>query len=133
MRTASKVLFVCIHNTARSVIAEAIFNSLAKNWKAESAGIERAERVDEKVAEFLRKKGLMAKDKPRSIEEVNLEDYDLIVTVCEESSCIVLPTSKKVISWHIEDVAGKDFKAIEKAFDEIKKKVEELVKELEGT
>ncbi|MEM3477988.1 MAG: low molecular weight phosphatase family protein, partial [Archaeoglobaceae archaeon] len=75
-----KVLFVCIRNTARSVIAEAIFNSVAKIWKAESAGIEKAERVDENVAEFLRRRGLKPKDKPRSIEEVNLEDYDLIVT-----------------------------------------------------
>ncbi|MEM2119648.1 MAG: low molecular weight phosphatase family protein [Archaeoglobaceae archaeon] len=126
-----KVLFVCIRNTARSVIAEAIFNSVAKIWKAESAGIEKAERVDENVAEFLRRRGLKPKDKPRSIEEVNLEDYDLIVTVCEESSCVVLPTSKKMIHWHIEDVAGKDFATIEKAFNEIKKKVEELVRELE--
>lgn len=126
-----KVLFVCIRNTARSVIAEAIFNSAAKIWKAESAGIEKAERVDENVAEFLRRRGLKPKDKPRSIEEVNLEDYDLIVTVCEESSCVVLPTSKKMIHWHIEDVAGKDFATIEKAFNEIKKKVEELVRELE--
>ncbi|MEM4279832.1 MAG: low molecular weight phosphatase family protein [Archaeoglobaceae archaeon] len=126
-----KVLFVCIRNTARSVIAEAIFNSVAKIWKAESAGIEKAERVDENVAEFLRRRGLKPKDKPRSIEEVNLEDYDLIVTVCEESSCVVLPTSKKMIHWHIEDVAGKDFVTIEKAFNEIKKKVEELVRELE--
>ncbi len=127
-----KVLFVCIRNTARSVIAEAIFNSVAKKWIAESAGIEKAEKVDEKVAEFLARKGLRAKDKPRSIEEVNLEDYDLIVTVCEESSCVVLPTSKKTISWHIKDVAGKDFTEIEEAFKEIKRKVEELVKELEG-
>lgn len=126
-----KVLFVCIRNTARSVIAEAIFNSVAKIWKAESAGIEKAERVDENVAEFLRRRGLKPKDKPRSIEEVNLQDYDLIVTVCEESSCVVLPTSKKMIHWHIEDVAGKDFATIEKAFNEIKKKVEELVRELE--
>lgn len=128
-----KVLFVCIRNTARSVIAEAIFNSIAKKWKAESAGIEKAERVDENVAKFLRERGLKAKDKPRSIDEVDLEEYDLIVTVCEESSCVVLPTSKTTISWHIEDVAGKDLETIEKVFNEIKGKVEELVKDLEGT
>lgn len=131
-RTTNRVLFVCIRNTARSVIAEAIFNSIASRWKAESAGVEKAEKVDERMAEFLKKKGLKAKDKPRSIEEVNLEDYDLIVTLCEESSCIVLPTSKKVVSWHVEDVAGKDFEAIERAFNEIEKRVKELVRELEG-
>jgi len=94
MGEVKKVLFVCIRNTARSIIAEAIFNSLAKKWKAESAGIERAERIDEKVREILERKGLKAKEKPRTLENVNLEEYDLIVTVCEES-CIILPTAKK--------------------------------------
>lgn len=126
-----KVLFVCIRNTARSVIAEAIFNSFAKKWRAESAGIEKAEKVDENVAKFLMKMGLKAKEKPMSIEEVNFEEYDLIVTVCEESSCIVLPTSKRTISWYIEDVAGKDFATIERVFKEIEKRVMELLEELE--
>lgn len=131
MDKVKKILFVCIRNTARSVIAEAIFNSVAKSWKAESAGIERAEKVDEKIADFLLKKGLKPKEKPRSIEEVKFDEYELIVTVCEESSCIVLPTKKRTITWYIEDVAGKDFATIERVFKEIETKVIELLKELE--
>ncbi|MEM0351093.1 MAG: low molecular weight phosphatase family protein, partial [Archaeoglobaceae archaeon] len=95
MDKVNKVLFVCIRNTARSIIAETIFNSLAKKWKAESAGVEKAERIDEGVAKFLLEKGFKPKERPRSIEEVNFDDYELIVTVCEESSCIVLPTEKR--------------------------------------
>lgn len=126
-----KVLFVCIKNSARSVMAEAIFNSLAKNWRAESAGIQKGENIDEKVREVLEEEGLKAKEFPRSVEEVNLNDYDLIVTVCDESSCINLP-AKNVLRWYVEDPAGKSYEVYKEVFNKIKKKVEGLLDELEN-
>ncbi|MDK2796336.1 MAG: hypothetical protein PWQ22_218 [Archaeoglobaceae archaeon] len=126
-----KVLFVCIRNTARSVIAEAIFNSLAKNYKAESAGVERAEKIDEKVKEILEMRGLRAKEKPRSLKDVDLGDYDLVITVCEESSCIVLP-HKRLVRWHIEDPVGKSDEVYEGVFMEIEERVKGLLRKLEG-
>ncbi|MDW7990256.1 MAG: low molecular weight phosphatase family protein [Archaeoglobaceae archaeon] len=126
-----KILFICTRNTARSIIAEAIFNSLASKWIAESAGIEKADRVNEKVVDFLMKRGLKAKEKPRSIEEVNLDDYDLIVTVCEES-CIFLPTRRRTVSWYIEDPVGKSEEVLEKVYSEMMDKIKSLLKELEG-
>ncbi|MCS7121652.1 MAG: low molecular weight phosphatase family protein [Archaeoglobaceae archaeon] len=126
-----KVLFVCIYNTARSVIAETIFNSLAKNWIAESAGIKKAEEIDPIVRKLLNEKGLKVKEKPQSIWELDLEKYDLIVTVCEESNCIILPTKKPVKSWYIEDPKGKSKEVYEKVFKEIEEKVKELVEKID--
>ncbi len=128
---SKKVLFVCVRNTARSVMAEAIFNSFAKSWTAESAGIEKAEKIDEEVRKILESRGLKAKDRPRLLNEVNLNDFDLIVTVCEESSCVFIPHSR-VLRWHIEDPAGKSREVYEKVFEEIEKRVRGLVVELEG-
>ncbi len=123
-----KILFVCIRNTCRSVIAETIFNTVAKTWRAESAGIERAEKIDEKAKEILEREGYtVKKEKPRTIKDVNLEDYDLIIAVCSES-CVALPVDTQ---WYIEDPAGKDEEAYRKAIDEIRRKVEELVSKLE--
>lgn len=127
-----RVLFICIHNTARSVMAEALFNAMAKSWKAESAGVEKAERVDETVKRLLAERGLKAKEKPRTVDEVNLDDFDLIVTVCEESSCVVLPTDKPVTRWHIENPAGKDEGTYRRVLAEIEERVKKLVGELEG-
>ncbi|MBC7109542.1 MAG: low molecular weight phosphatase family protein [Archaeoglobi archaeon] len=128
-----KILFVCIHNTARSIMAESLFNSIAKSWKAESAGIQRAEKVDEFVRRLLSERGLRAKEKPRTIDEVNLEEYELIVTVCEESSCVVLPTSRPVESWHIENPAGKSEEVYRRVLAEIEEKVRDLAKRLEDS
>jgi len=128
-----KILFVCIHNTARSIMAESLFNSIAKSWKAESAGIQRAEKVDEFVRRLLSERGLRAKEKPRTIDEVNLEEYELIVTVCEESSCVVLPTSRPVESWHIENPAGKSEEVYRRVLAEIEERVKDLVKRLEDS
>ncbi|WP_230972421.1 arsenate-mycothiol transferase ArsC [Archaeoglobus neptunius] len=126
-----KVLFVCIHNTARSVIAETLFNSLAEAWRAESAGIEKAEKVDEKVAELLREKGLVAKEKPRTLDEISLDEFDLIVAVCEEGSCIVVP-GREIERWYIENPAGKDDETYRRVFAEIEEMVRQLVERLEG-
>lgn len=130
MNSMKKILFVCIHNTARSVMAEALFNSMAKDWRAESAGVERAERVNEVVKRLLAEKGLRAKEKPRTIDEVNLDEFDLIIAVCEESSCIVLPVSK-LERWHIEDPVGKDEEIYRRILAEIEEKVRVLVEKLE--
>jgi len=126
-----KVLFVCIRNTARSVIAEALFKSFAKSWTAESAGIEKAEKIDEEVRKILERRGLKAKDRPRLLKEVDLNDFDLVVTVCEESSCVVIPHGR-VLRWYIEDPVGKSKEVYEKVFEEIEKRVRRLVLELEG-
>ena len=128
--TLRKILFVCIHNTCRSVIAETIFNAYAERWRAESAGIENAERIDETAVKLLKEKGFeVTKDKPRTLNEVNLKDYDLIVTVCEES-CPFIP-SRNVRQWGVEDPAGKEIEIYERAIREIEKRVRKLVDELE--
>jgi len=128
-----KVLFVCIHNTARSIMAEALFNSMAKDWVAESAGVEKAANVDPVVKQLLAEKGLKAKEKPRTIDEVDLEKFDLIVTVCEESSCILLPVSKNVERWHIENPAGRDEEVYRRVLAEIEERVKLLVERLESS
>jgi arsenate reductase len=122
-----KVLFLCIHNTCRSVIAEAIFNAKAKLWCAESAGISAAEKIDEKAREILERMGYtVKKDKPRRIDELDLKSYDLIVSVCSES-CI--PAD---IQWYIEDPSGKDEEFYLKVINEISSRVDELIARLEG-
>ncbi|ADC65130.1 protein tyrosine phosphatase [Ferroglobus placidus DSM 10642] len=124
-----KVLFVCRENTCRSVMAEAIFNSLSEKHRAESAGVERGEKIDENAIKTLEKCGYRVEKKyPKSLDDVNLEDFDLIVTVCDEF-CVNIP-GKKVIRWKIEDPKGKNLKAYERVLKFLEDKIKQLLEEI---
>lgn len=75
---------------------------------------------------MLAERGLRAKDRPRTIDEVDLDEFDLVVTVCEESSCVMLPTEKPAERWHIENLAGKDEETYRRVFREIEEKLGSL-------
>jgi arsenate reductase len=113
-------------------MAEVIFNAIAKSWKAESAGLEKAERIDPVAKRLLEEEGFCVGDrKPRILGDVSLEDFDLIVTVCDES-CVNIP-GRNVRRWNIKDPAGKGEGVYKKAVREIKDLTKKLVEELEGT
>lgn len=127
-----KVLFVCIHNTCRSVMAEAIFNSLAKNLMAESAGVEAAEDLDTIALHVIRSRGYrVEKVKPVNLENVELNNYRLVVTVCDEASCVNVQ-HPHIERWYVEDPKGKPEEVYEKVFSEIEKNVKELLMRIEG-
>src|SRR2546427_737871 len=66
MRT---VLFVCVENTFRSVLSEALFNATAPpGWRAESAGVQAAPSINPVVPELLREIGIELGTKtPRTV------------------------------------------------------------------
>ncbi|AEF95650.1 arsenate reductase ArsC [Methanotorris igneus] len=124
-----KVLFVCVHNKRRSIMAEAFGKKYGLN--AYSAGLEKTDGVDEKVVEVLKEKNLNAKQKPQTIDEVVREvgNFDVVVTMGCLDKCPFVP-AKKHISWNIEDPAGKDIEVYRKIRDEIEEKVKELTNSL---
>jgi len=125
-----KVLFVCVHNTCRSIMAETIFNSLARTWRAESAGIKKSESIDYVARVVLIERGYRVDaKKPRTLEEVNLDEFNLIVAVCD-NACIQIP-SKEVIRWNVEDPAGKSRDEYRKALDKIERLVKDLINKIE--
>ncbi|ABO35451.1 protein tyrosine phosphatase [Methanococcus maripaludis C5] len=122
-----KIAFVCIHNKRRSVMAESFAKNLGLN--AYSAGLEKTEHVDEKIVEVMNELGLKVKEKPETISELNLKigNIDILVTLGCIGSCPIVP-AKKYIAWNIKDPAGKELEVYRKIRDEIKIKVEELLK-----
>ncbi len=102
-----KVLFVCIENSCRSQMAEALFNSMAKNAVAESAGLKPAERVDETAVKVMREIGIdISNKKPRMLSQEMNEKLDVIVTMECIYACPVM-LREKTIEWNIADPKGK--------------------------
>ncbi|ABR55577.1 protein tyrosine phosphatase [Methanococcus vannielii SB] len=124
---SEKIAFVCIHNKRRSVMAESFAKSLGLN--AYSAGLEKTEQFDEKVVTVMEELGLTIKKKPETILELlkKIENIDILVTLGCIDSCPIV-NAKKHILWNIEDPSGKEIEVYRKIRDEIKIKVEELLK-----
>ncbi|MFO7447830.1 MAG: arsenate reductase ArsC [Ignavibacteriaceae bacterium] len=105
----SKVLFVCIHNSARSQMAEAYLNLFGKdNFEAESAGLEPGT-LNPIVVEALKEDGIdISANKTKSVFDKIKEGtwYQYVVTVCDESSaerCPIFPGTMKRLHWSFPD------------------------------
>lgn len=103
------ILFVCIHNSARSQMAEAFMNSLGKgNWIAKSAGIEGGI-LNPNVVEAMKESGIdISSNIPKTVDSVlsTGEKFDYVVTVCDDASaerCPVIPGTGKKLHWSFPD------------------------------
>ena len=78
-----KVLFVCVHNSGRSQIAEAFFNHLAKgNARAFSAGTNPDENVDPTIADLMMEEGIDTTNQmPKLLTQEMTDQAHAIVTM----------------------------------------------------
>jgi len=104
-----KVLFVCIHNSARSQMAEAYLNRLAGNhFEAESAGIEPGT-LNPLVVEVMKEDGIDISNNATKDVFAFLKAgkrYSYVVTVCDETAaerCPVFPGPGKRLHWSFPD------------------------------
>lgn len=140
MEKKIRVLFVCIHNSARSQMAEAFLKQLGGNrFDAMSAGIEPGT-LNPNMVEAMKEIGIdisgnKAKDVSGVIEKGTLFNY--VITVCDETSaerCPVFPGQARRMHWGFPDpsaIQGTDeerLQAIRKIRDDIKEKVESWIR-----
>lgn len=107
-----KVLFICVHNTARSQMAEAFLNDLgAGAFEAYSAGLEPTS-VNPLVVEVMRESGYDLSGKTaKSVFQFYREGvlFDFVITVCRESiesKCPIFPGLAKRLRWGFDDPAA---------------------------
>lgn len=122
--TASRVVFVCTANSARSQLAVALWNR-ASTVPAASGGTHPAERIDPTAIETAREHGLSLRNRrPRLLDEVR-ESGDYIVTVCDQAHESLGATD--ALHWSVPDpVRAGDPKAFRSAFDELARRVGDL-------
>jgi arsenate reductase len=81
-----KVLFLCTGNSARSQMAEAIVNARYPDWRAFSAGTKPTGFVHPMAIQVLREIGIEHRGESKGAERFRSEDFDLVVTVCDEAA-----------------------------------------------
>jgi arsenate reductase len=107
-----KVLFICVHNSARSQMAEAFLNRTAGDtFTAESAGLLPG-RLNPVVVEVMKEVGIdISKKKTNSVQDFYNEGrtYDYVITVCDEASaqsCPNFPGKVSRVHWSFIDPSG---------------------------
>lgn len=104
-----KILFMCVANSARSQMAEALARDMLGDRVAvESAGSEPAI-VNPYAIEAMAELGIgMAGHRSKSVDEIDVGGVDLVITLCAEEVCPVLPGRVQRLHWPIPDPASKD-------------------------
>ena len=104
-----KVLFMCVHNSARSQMAEAFLNQMAGEiFSAESAGLEPGT-LNPFVVEAMQESGIDISGKQtRSAFDLFRQGrmFQFVITVCDAANaerCPIFPGVTKRISWSFED------------------------------
>ncbi|ANI90715.1 arsenate reductase [Arachidicoccus ginsenosidimutans] len=136
-----KILFVCVHNSARSQMAEAFLEKYGNEFfEAESAGLEPG-MLNPNVIEVMNEAGIdISKNGTKSVFDFLKQgkSYDAVITVCDGASaerCPIFPGKSKRIAWSFKDpslFAGtKDemLQATRNVRDEIEEKIKDFVAE----
>ena len=128
-------LFVCLHNAGRSQISQALFErAAAGRHTAESAGsvADPAGRVHPEVVEVMRELGVDLSDRrPRPLTRELAERADIVVTMGCGDSCPVIP-GKRYLDWDLPDPKGQPVEAVRATRDEIARRVDALVADLDA-
>lgn len=129
------VVFVCVHNSGRSQMAEAFFNHLAKGKaRAFSAGTAPADAVQPAVIEVMQEVGIdISGNKPKLLTREMLEQADKVITMGCGVEGVCPATLVETEDWELEDPAGKPLPELRRLRDEIRARVAELLKSIEYT
>jgi arsenate reductase len=138
----SKVLFICVHNSARSQMAEAWLNYTCGDFfEAQSAGLEPGT-LNPLVVQVMKEVGIdLSQKKTQAVFDVwkSSQLFQYVITVCSESEAKGCPVFAGVTSrlhWPFRDpsqLTGSDetrLNEVRKIRDEIRCKIEEWCEEI---
>ena len=126
-----KVAFVCVHNSCRSQMAEAIAKILAADvFEAYSAGTEKENEINPVAVEVIKELYRVDMTSTQHVKLLEaLPRIDILVTMGCNVTCPYLPCQHRE-DWGLEDPSGKDKEAFLQTAALIKEKVLDLKKRI---
>ena len=127
-----KVAFVCVHNSCRSQIAEALGKKLAGDvFESYSAGTETKPRINQDAVRLMKQMhGIDMEAAQHSKLLCEIPEVDVVITMGCNVQCPALPCSHRE-DWGLEDPSGKDDSAFLETIRIIEEKITDLKKRLE--
>ncbi len=128
------VLFVCVENACRSLMAEAMFNRDAPaGWHAVSAGTSPAQAPNPRTAPMLREIGLdLPSHTPQLLTPAMIEGSKIRVTMgcLDDAACPARLKELEYRDWGLPDPAKLDDAGFRQVRDKLRQQVEGLAREI---
>ena len=122
------VLFLCIHNSGRSLAARVLLDHYAKGRiRVESAGSEPGTELNPSVMAILEERGLdPSLEFPKPLTDETATTADVVVTMGCWDTCPVYP-GKRYLDWDLDDPAGLSVEQVRPIVDDIDQRVQALL------
>ena len=122
-----KVAFICVHNSCRSQIAEALGRKLASNaFESYSAGTETKPQINQDAVRLMKQVHGIDMEKTQYSKLLSdIPEVDVVITMGCNVQCPFLPCSHRE-DWGLEDPSGKP----DEAFLETIRRIEEKIRNL---
>jgi arsenate reductase len=127
----AKVVFACVANAGRSQMAAALFNTLANPARARavSAGTRPGTAVHPEVVTAMRELNIdLSSATPQYLSTDLVKDAHIVITMGCGDECPLVPGVERE-DWPLDDPKGQPVETVRRIRDEIKRRVEGLVKE----
>ena len=131
MSDKPSVLFVCVHNAGRSLMAAAYLQHLsAGGIEVRSAGSAPGDQVNPSAVAAMAEEGIdMSAAVPKVLTDEAVIASDVVITMGCGDACPFYP-GKRYEDWVLADPAGKGVDAVRPIRDEIRRRVETLIADL---
>ncbi len=125
------VLYVCVHNAGRSQMAAAWTRHLSGGAvEVRSAGSAPADQINPAAVEAMLEVGIdMRAEQPKVLTTDAVQASDAVITMGCGDACPIFP-GKRYEDWKLDDPAGQGVDAVRPIRDEIRRRVETLLREL---
>lgn len=102
-----KIAFLCVANSARSQMAEGIGRKIFENYAEVISAGSQPSRVNPLAIEALKEIGIdISTHTSKSTADIDFKSVDLVVTLCAEEVCPIVPRKTKKIHWPFADPAA---------------------------
>lgn len=127
-----KVAFICVHNSCRSQIAEALGKYYGKDvFESYSAGTEMKPQINQDAVRIMKKiYGIDMEETQKSKLLENIPNVDIVITMGCNVDCPFLPCEYRE-DWGLDDPSGKSDEEFEKVIKMIDLKIKKLIRVLQ--